>query len=69
MARIAKTYDPACYELATSFLEDSRVFNDKRCDELARLIQQTIEDYIAHEERNYEPSDQPGFEGGFAANH
>jgi hypothetical protein len=63
------TYDPACYDLASSFLEDSQVNSEKRCDELARLIQQTIEDYIAYEERHYEPPDAPGFEGGFAENH
>ncbi len=67
------TYDPRCYDLACVFLEDgtppSSIATEARKDELAQLIQATIEDYIAHEQSNYEPPDPPGFEGGFASNH
>lgn len=65
-----KSYDPKSYDLASAFLEDEPVlFTHKRCHELALLIQAAIEDFIADERRNYEPPDQPGFEGGFAGNH
>jgi len=69
-----KTYDTACYTLAAMFLEDvPHLQTDERTDALASLIQQTIEDFIAHERDNYEPptdapQDDPDF-GGFADNH
>jgi hypothetical protein len=63
-------YDSKCLDLATAFLEDTpHLWTDTRCDELAGLIQKTIEDYIETENDNYEPPDPPGFEGGFAENH
>lgn len=67
-----KTFDSKCYELAEAFLTDSDTFHlhsEARCNALAAEIQQTIEDFIADELRNYEPPDPPGFEGGFADNH
>ncbi len=67
------TYDPRCYDLACVFLEDdtlpSSITTEAKKDELAQLIQTTIEDYIAYEQSNYEPPDPPGFEGGFVSNH
>ena len=64
------TYDSKCFDLAETFLEDVPAINTyRRVDELAALIQQTIEAYIAHEQDNYEPLDPPGWEGGFAPNH
>lgn len=67
---MAKTFDSKCYDLASEFLEgEPGLFTDARCNELAALIQQTIEDFIADANRNYEPPDPPGFEGGFADNH
>jgi hypothetical protein len=66
----AKTYDSSCYDLAERFLEDSPHLNtERRKDELAALIQSTIEGWIEHEQSNYEPPDPPGWEGGFAENH
>lgn len=67
---MAKTYDTKCFDLADAFLEDvPHLRTPRRTDELAALIQQAVEDFIASEQRNYEPPDPPGFEGGFAANH
>jgi len=63
-------YASKCLDLATAFLEDTpHLLTDTRCEELAGLIQKTIEDYIETENDNYEPPDPPGFEGGFAENH
>jgi hypothetical protein len=43
----AKTYDPACYDLAASFLSDHPEKNtEANRDQLAALIQRTIEDDI-----------------------
>lgn len=43
----AKTYDPACYELASRFLSDWPEKNtEENRDQLAALIQRTIEDQI-----------------------
>lgn len=65
-----KTYDSRCYDLGETFLEDTPHLNtEKRRNELAALIQQTIEDFINYEQSNYVPSDPPGFEAGFASNH
>lgn len=64
-----KTYDSRCYDLASIFLEDVPGALDDQCKELAAEIQQTIEDWIADYQRNYEPPDPPGFEAGFAENH
>lgn len=69
MNAAAKTFDSKCYDLASAFLEDEpSLFTDAKCNELAALIQQTIEDFIGDAQRNCEPADVAGFEGGFAAN-
>jgi hypothetical protein len=45
----AKTYDPACYDLAASFLSDVPEKNtEANRDQLAALIQQTIENEIEY---------------------
>ncbi len=63
-------YDIKCLDLAEAFLEDHSHLNTAaNADELAGLIQKTIEDFIQYEQDNYEPPDPPGFEGGFADNH
>lgn len=64
------SYDQKCYDLAAIFLGDEpHLHTEGRVEELAQLIQTTIEDYITDERANYEPPDPPGFEGGFADNH
>lgn len=65
-----KTYDTKSYDLAESFLSDTpHLWTKDRVHRLALEIQTTIEDFIADEDRNYEPPDPPGFEAGFAENH
>ena len=65
-----KTFDPACAELADHFLQDlSHLWTTERVYRLALEIQQSVEDFIDDEQRNYEPPDPPGFEAGFADNH
>lgn len=65
-----KTYDSKSADLAEHFLQDEpHLWNDRRVEELARVIQQAVEDYIECENDNYEPPDPPGFEAGFADNH
>lgn len=50
------TCDPACYDLASDFLEDEPgLFNHDNCNELAGLIQKTIEDHIAWKRDNLTP--------------
>lgn len=54
------TFDSRCFDLAEVFLSDPDTFHihsEARCNELAALIQQTIEDFIADALRNYEPPD------------
>lgn len=64
------TFDSRCYDLASAFLEDEpNLFTEQGCTELAKRIQQAVEDFIAEARDNYEPPDPPGFEGGFADNH
>ena len=64
------TCDSRCTDLASVFLEDEpNLFTEQGCTELAKRIQQTVEDFIAEASHNYEPRDPPGFEGGFADNH
>lgn len=53
---MGKTYDPRCYDIAELFLSDTPLSTANHRDELASLIQQTIEDYIAHEERRSQSS-------------
>lgn len=63
-------FDSKCYDLASAFLEDEPdLFTDKKSKELARVIQDAIEDYIYDQRKNCEPREPTGFEGGFAANH
>ena len=47
----AKTYDPACYDLAEHFLQDEPCRKDavlmfKHSESLARAIQQAVEDWF-----------------------
>ena len=64
------SYDQRCYDLAALFPGDEpHLHTERRIDELAQLIQRTIEDFITYEQSNYEPPDPPGWEGGFAENH
>lgn len=50
------TFDEKCYDLASIFLGDEpHLHGERRCEELATLIQKTIEDYIKLENNNYEP--------------
>lgn len=48
---MAKTYDPACYDLAEHFLQDEPCKKDpalyeRHADDLAKTIQQAIEDWF-----------------------
>lgn len=48
---MVKTYDPASYALAEHFLQDEPcrsdpVLYEKHCDDLARTIQQAVEDWF-----------------------
>lgn len=64
------TYDPGCYDLAALFLADEPHLHSDKCDELAKLIQTTIEDFIKSENDNYEPPEHgDAWAGGFAENH
>ncbi len=64
------SFDSQCFDLAELFLEDHPIINtERRRNELAQDIQNTIEAYIEFELKNAEPPDPPGFEGGFAKNH
>ena len=67
----AKTYDQRCYDLAALFLGDEpHLHTEEKCDDLAKLIQTTIEDYINSENSNYEPKQHgDSWAGGFAENH
>lgn len=61
----AKSYDPACYDLGALFLSDCPDKNtETNRDQLAALIQRTIEDYI---EFGMEASPLPNGEQGGAA--
>lgn len=65
-----KTCDPKCWDLADDFLSDHpHLWNDRRVNALAEVIQKAIDDFIDVEQDNYEPPDPPGWEGGFADNH
>ena len=63
------TYNPLCYDLAEAALEDEWFNSEQHRAKLAALIQSTIESYIDNNRPDYEPSDPPGWEGGFAENH
>ena len=53
MAR--KTYDEKCWDLANAFLDDEpHLQTADNFNELASLIQSTIEDFIADKNRNYD---------------
>lgn len=65
-----KTYDSKCFDLAEAFLQDvPHLWTAHRTEELAALIQSTIEGFMTYEDANYEPPSPPGWEGGFADNH
>lgn len=65
-----KTYDSKCADLAENFLQDvPHLWTDQRIKELAAEIRSRVEEWIEYEEKNYEPPDPPGWEGGFADNH
>lgn len=67
----ARTHDAKCFTLAERFLSDHpHLDTDKRIDELASLIQSTIDEYIAEANSNYEgPDPMHGVEFPFARNH
>jgi hypothetical protein len=66
-----KTYDAKCYELAAEFLGDEpHLHTTDNTEQLAKLIQQTIEEFIADMNRDYDPPDRgDAWSGGFAENH
>lgn len=68
---VDKVADLKCYELAVHFLGDEPHLNEPdRLEQLTLLIQQTIEDFITHENDNYEPKETgDAWSGGFAENH
>ena len=43
---MVKSYDPASYELAVHFLQDELINDEEHRVELARTIQQAVEDYF-----------------------
>lgn len=64
------TIQDKCRDYAEDALSDHHhLWTQRRTEELAVLIRQTVTDYIATEQSNYEPPDPPGWEGGFADNH
>ncbi len=67
------SYDEKCYELALAVLDEKHtqhIYTGKNADELAELIQNTVENFIAEKLDNYEPPDDPvAWSGGFADNH
>ena len=64
-------YDIKCHDLADTFLQDTpHLWTQRRTEELAQLIQTTIDEFIAGEIENYEPPDRgDAWAGGFADNH
>lgn len=51
-----KTYDQSSADLAEHFLQDvPSLWTKDRVHRLALEIQQTVEDFIADEQRNYTP--------------
>lgn len=44
------SYDPRCYELASTFLPSA--IDERVRDELAQLIQTTVEDFITYGEHS-----------------
>lgn len=51
-------FDPKCFDLAEIVLQDhSHLWDDRRTNELAQIIQRAIDEYIAAEQDNYEPPD------------
>lgn len=64
-------FDEKCWNLAAVFLSDEpHLSTTDRCNELAQLIQTTIEDFIASEQSNYEsPQHGDAWDGGFVENH
>jgi hypothetical protein len=64
-------HDQKCFDLAETFLERTpHLATGTRTYQLATLIQQTIDDFVATEQSNYEPPDSgAAWTGGFADNH
>jgi hypothetical protein len=62
------SYDSKCYDLAIHFLDDAGMFWDKDAQELAQLIQNTIEAWIEDKNGDREPPEPDGeaFRGGEA---
>lgn len=59
-----KTYDPASYDLAEHFLQDEPCRNDpvlykQHCDDLAKTIQQAVEDWFIIPDADGEPAATP----------
>lgn len=53
----AKTYDSKSLDLAEHFLQDETGLNTvSNCEELARVIQQAVEDWIETARDNYDPT-------------
>jgi hypothetical protein len=51
-------HDQKCFDLAETFLERTpHLATGTRTYQLATLIQQTIDDFVATEQSNYEPPD------------
>lgn len=57
---MAKTYDPACYELAEHFLKDEPFGNpnetsyEQACHDLALTIQKAVEDWFPTTTKEYD---------------
>lgn len=61
MPKTTKNYDPRCLDLAKVFLADECPSDtwDDDCDELADLIQRTIEDHLQYGRQPKEASLMP----------
>lgn len=54
---MVETYDSKSYDLAEHFLQDEvGLFTVKNTDELAKVIQQAVEDFIETARDNYDPT-------------
>jgi hypothetical protein len=51
------SFDPKCYELAEYFVSDTEICRGETVNELAQLIQDTIEDFLTADE------DEPDYRG------
>lgn len=50
------SYDPKCYELAQYFVSDRELCRDETINELAQLLQDTIEDFLTADYEESEPA-------------